>query len=104
MILERAENLHAAREELERPGVERLDPAGIDDGGLDSLGFQKLGGFQRHLAEVAEAEEGDIGAVAQDLGLADFKQLRGRLRNGTHAGAARVADGDRPLVVVGHGP
>ena len=31
MVLERADDLHAAREEFQGAGVERLDPARIDE-------------------------------------------------------------------------
>ena len=44
------------------------------------------------------------GAVLDDFGLADFEQTRLLLGLRAGAGAARVADGDGAVVVVGHGP
>ena len=63
--------------------VERLDPAGIDEGDGETFGFEFfLGGFGDG-EHVAEGDEGDVVAIGDDFGLADFEAdglVFGRLR------------------------
>ena len=104
VVFERADDLDLRGEGLDAGGVERLDPAGIDESDAEALGFQLLLGDFGDFHHRTEGDEGDIGAVGEDLGLADLHEHG--LVLGLHAGAAaaRVADGDGALVVVHHGP
>ena len=73
VIFERADNFHAAREKLERPGVHRLDPARIDQGHGDAVFLELPGGFLRHFEHIPKAEDGDVTSVLDNLSLADVE-------------------------------
>ena len=104
VVFHRADDLAAAREELDHRGVERLDPARVDDGGRDPHFFERRGRFQSRLAHVAERDDRGARTVAEDLGFSDLEDLGLFLRDNSGARAAGIADRDRALVVVDHRP
>src|SRR6267143_338733 len=104
MILDRANDVHAAREEFQRAGIERLDPARVDERDGNAFFFQLAGRLLRHFKHISQAENGHFATVLHDLGLADLEELGGLLRNGARAWSAGVTDGDGPGIVVGDRP
>ena len=76
---------HRADEGVE---VERAEAAEVDDLGVDALARKPFGGREGRLETPAVADEGDVGAGALDVGLADGDEV--------------VALGDLALVAVEH--
>ena len=93
------DDFRAAGEELDGVAVERLDRAGIDDRGGEALRFEFLRGFQRHGQSAPRPRMTDLRAVLDHLGLADFDERGLGLDGDAGAVAARVADGDRAVVM-----
>ena len=104
MVFEGADHFGGAGEKFEGLRVEGFDPAGIDHRGIDALRGEKVGRFFGHGNHVAQAEEKDAAAMAEDFALADLEQLRMLLGLRSGSRAAGVADGDGTGVVMGHGP
>ncbi len=104
VILERADDLHAAREKFQRPGVERLDPARVDERDGEPFGFQFPGCFFAHFIHIAETENRHVLAMLQHFRLADLEQFGTGLRLCAGAGTARITDRDRAAVVIRHRP
>ena len=73
--------------------VERLDGVDIDNLAADADLFEHLGGLQGFPHEVAAGEEGDVSALAQQLGLADFELLTFRQEAGHLAATEAQIDG-----------
>ena len=103
MVLHGADRVAAARKELKGHCVERLDPAGIDDCCRDTPFFQFLRCWDGEFTHVAQCEDRSFCAVADDLRFADFEKLGLFCGDCTSAGATRVADGCR-AVMVGNRP
>ena len=84
--------------------IEWFDETWIDEGDGVAEGLEFLLGFQGDLIHVAEADDGDIVSVLDDLAFADFQQGGFRFWLGTNAGTTWVTDGGGAVIVVGHGP
>ncbi len=105
VVFESADHIAAAGEEFDGRGVEWFDPAGVDHGGFDAVVVAEfIGGFEREIDHVPEADQCHLLAVSDHFGFADVEQLGLVFDGGAIAGASGVADGDRAVVVVGDGP
>ena len=56
-------------------GVNGLDGVDVDDRDVDALGLQQPGGRQRLADHQAAGKHGGVGALPQDVGLADLKGI-----------------------------
>src|SRR5204863_9474035 len=81
-----------------------FDTGRIDRGDGDSFFLELLRGLFRDLGHVAESEDRHVASVLYHFSFADLEQLRGRLRHGAGARAARITNRNRPAVVVRDGP
>ena len=82
----------------EQRGIERLDEARVHDPDAPPLGLERPRRLQRRLDAHAHGEQRQVAAGAQGLPAADRQRL-GILRDRhADAGAARVAQRDRPVV------
>src|SRR6266404_444709 len=104
VIFNRADYFHAAGEEFERAGVERLDPAWIDERDGDALFFELLRRFFSDFEHVAEAEDRDVTSMLDDFSLPDLEELGFSFWFCARAGTARITNGDRSGVVIRHCP
>ncbi len=64
-----------ARLAQDRLGVERLDRRHVQDGGVDAVIRQGLGCLQRAHGHDARGDDQDVGAVAQQRGLAELEAV-----------------------------
>ena len=85
-------------------GVERLNPAGVDEGDAVATGFELFLGFEGELHHGPQRDEADVGSFLEDLCLTDGEEFGFLLDGGTWSVSPRVADGDRAVLVVCHGP
>ena len=99
MVFHGADHIAAAGKKFEGRGVERLDPTGIDDCCGNAEFFKFLCGGDGEFAHVAEGEDCSLGAVSNDFGFSDLKELWLFGGNGASSYAARVADGAWTVVV-----
>ena len=97
-LLDGDQHLVLARQAPDQVGVERLGEAGIGHRGGEALGGQILGRHQAFGEARAEAQDGDLGALAQDAALADLERRAAGRQLDAHALAARIAEGRRPVV------
>src|SRR5205814_359366 len=104
VVFDGADNLHAAREEFERAGVERLDPARIDERDRDAFFFELARRFFRHFEHVSQSENRDVAPMLHHFGFADLEQFRRGLWHRARAGAARITDRDRAGIVISDRP
>ena len=99
VLLDRHQQLVLGGEALDQPLVERLGEAGVGDGDREVVLGEERGRVERDADAVAVAEQRHPLALAQQLAGAD-RDLAGAVGQ-RHAlgGAARVAEGDRAVVV-----
>ncbi len=99
VLLDRHQQLVIGGEPLSELGVERLGKAPVGDRRLQPLAAQDLGGAQRDLHAVAVAEQRHPLAGQQELALPDLDLPRLVGHRRPLGGAARIAEGNRPVVV-----
>ena len=104
VVLHRADDFASSCKELDRRGIQGLDPTGIDHRGRNPLFFQRRGGFERKFDHGAEGDDCRTRAVTENFGLADFEDARSLFRFCAGADAARIADGNGTGMVIGHRP
>ena len=93
VVFEGDEAGDAACVKLEHFAIERLDETGIDDGGGEAFALEALSQLLGQGQQVAESEDGEVGAVGDDLRLADGKNFGGGLAGNSGDGATWIADG-----------
>jgi len=104
MVFECADDLHFFGEGFKAGHVEGLDPARVDECDGETFGFEFCFGSLGDREHVAKSDKGNVVAICDDFGLADFEKDRLVLRRDAGAVAARIADGNGSTFVIRHGP
>ena len=104
VLLDRHQQVVLGGQLLDQLAVERLGEATVRDGRLEAVLPQDLGGAEADLDPVAVPEQSDALAGQQQFALSDLDLLRSVGHRRALGGAARVAEGDRPVFVGERGP